>query len=279
MDDQTTTVPIGISELPTEGRPKDKILYGRAYRKLPSISKTHAFFTLLFIIVVDTAIFIFRRKLTWFMSWFAWKSAHLVDTTANIAQVDFMYTRIFAVDTVAVYPSAAYSFLSMVVSFLALALLTRVQRTGVALAYWLFYMFVVHLSSSVFFLFFPQYFPYSILEITGLYMQVELVTWMLIPPMILGAVFLYPTGMLGKFLLVVSTLGYSMLFGAIRLAVFLFVLYYGSVIFMAILFFVFGSLVDFIYIVGFYSFYISRTAKNLADRQKADKMWKWKWLF
>lgn len=261
-----------VLSIPSNGN-KDKIYYSRTYRKLPQISRLHAFIMLLFVLVLDVLVFVFRRKLTFWVSYTAWYLARFFEAGPGLAQVKFMGTHIFAVDTMAVYPGPEFAFANLFVSIIALALLGRVQRLGAPLAYWMFYAFIVHLVSSLFFIFFPQYFPYSILEITGLYMEVELVTWLLIPPIVLGSVFLYPVSMLGKALLILATLGYSFIFGAVRLAVFLFVLHYGSVIFMAILFFVFGSLVDFIYIVGFYSVYITRAANSLAGRRDV-----WKWL-
>lgn len=261
-----------VLNIPAAGQ-KDKIYYGRAYRKLPRISRLHAFIMLLFVLVIEVLIFVFRRYLTYISAYGAWYVARVIEAGPGLAQVNFMYTRIFAVDNMAVYPTAEFAFINLFISIVVLALLPKVQRIGAPIAYWLFYAFIVHLVSSAFFVFVPQYFPYSILEITALYMEVELVTWMLIPPIVLGSVFLYPVSMLGKAALILATLGYSFVFGTVRLAVFLFVLHYGSVIFMAVLFFVFGSLVDFIYIVGFYSVYITGVAHSLAGRRDV-----WKWL-
>jgi len=252
---------------------KNRIYYGRAYRKLPEISRIHAFTMLLFVFVVDVLIFVFRRYLTYLAARGAWHVARFIDAGPGLAQVNFMGTRIFAVDNMAVYPSAEFAFINLLISIVVLALLPRVQRVGAPIAYWLFYAFIVHLASSVFFVFVPQYFPYSVLELTALYMEVELVMWLLIPPIVLGSVFLYPLGVLGKITLILATLVYSFIFGVVRLAVFLFILHYGSVMFTAVFFFVLGSLVDFVYIVGFYSFYISRAAHSLSGRRDV-----WKWL-
>jgi hypothetical protein len=98
--------------------------------------------------------------------------------------------------------------------------------------------------------------------------------WLFIP-LILGMAFLpLPASIFPKLLLIAFALIYSVIFGTLRYIIFLFIISKFSVIYMALLFFAFGPLIDFVYIVGIYCFYTSKLAKNLKGSETV-----WKWLY
>jgi hypothetical protein len=67
---------------------------------------------------------------------------------------------------------------------------------------------------------------------------------------------------------------YSIIFGSLRYIVYIFILREFSYLFMAIIFFMFGPFFDFVYIVSFYSVFVS----NLAVKIQGDES-KWGWLY
>jgi hypothetical protein len=86
------------------------------------------------------------------------------------------------------------------------------------------------------------------------------------------ALMLLPAPFLPKLMLILFALLYSFLFGTLRYVIFLFIIHEFSSIYMALLFFAFGPLIDFVYIVGIYSFYSSRLAESL---KSSEAVWKW----
>jgi hypothetical protein len=96
--------------------------------------------------------------------------------------------------------------------------------------------------------------------------------WLFLPLILSMAILLFPTRIFPKLALILVTLVYSIIFGTLRYIIFLFILSKFSIIYMALLFFCFGPLIDFVYIVGIYSYYGSRHAINL---RKNRTVWKW----
>ena len=134
------------------------------------------------------------------------------------------------------------------------------------------FLAVINLVSSVFFLLSPQAFPYTSTEFSELYIKAQLSMWLFIPFILSMAFLPLPAPMSHKLLLMIFTIVYSALFGTLRYIIFMYIISRFSVIYMALLFFAFGPLIDFVYIVGIYSFYSSRLAKNL---KSSASVWKW----
>jgi hypothetical protein len=83
-----------------------------------------------------------------------------------------------------------------------------------------------------------------------------------------------PSKMIAKIAIVIFTLCYSIIFGCIRYIIFLYSLAKFSYLFMAPMFFIFGPLIDFIFMVGIYAFYANIVAKQVKKDMKI-----WDWLF
>jgi len=86
------------------------------------------------------------------------------------------------------------------------------------------------------------------------------------------AVLPLPSSLVSKCVTLGITFCYSLVFGTLRYAVFLFVLTKASLLYMAVLFFVLGPLVDFVYIVGIYGVHVTRLAKKMRGDYAS---WKW----
>jgi hypothetical protein len=139
---------------------------------------------------------------------------------------------------------------------------------------WISFVCLINLASCLFFLFFPNRFPYDIRIFSELYMETQVIIWFLIALIIPMALAPFPVNIFIKTGVIVLILAYSVIFGCSRYIVFLYILTKHSYIFMAPLFFVFGPLMDSIYIIGLYSLFISFFAVKMKGN-----MAKWRWSY
>jgi hypothetical protein len=174
-------------------------------------------------------------------------------------------------DFPAKFPTPLFSISLLLVSLFIMVLALRI-RIPKPIALWIIFVSFINLVSSAYFSLFPSLFPYDIKHFSELYVMTEINIWLLIPIISGMALLPLPSRMYSKFAVIVFTLIYSVIFGIIRYAVFLNILAKFSFLFMSVLFFAFGPLMDFVYIVGIYSFYLS----NLSKKARFDlQIWKW----
>lgn len=170
------------------------------------------------------------------------------------------------------YPSTILSFISSLVMLLLIFVLQRI-KINKNMAIFFTFLAVIHIGSAIFFTLIPYRFTYSMTDFAELYVKTIICIWLFIPCVLSMAILPLPAPFLPKFFLVILTLIYSFIFTTVRYAIFLYVLSKFTFIYMALLFFAFGPLIDFIYVVAFYAVYTA----NLAQKLKANEM-VWKWL-
>jgi len=115
---------------------------------------------------------------------------------------------------------------------------------------------------------------YSMVIYLDLYMKTVVCIWLIIPYILLIGFIPLPINFLQKLGIILLTVTYSIIFGLLRYIVYIYILREFSYLFMAIIFFMFGPFFDFVYVVGFYSVFVS----NLAVKIKGDET-KWGWLY
>jgi hypothetical protein len=169
------------------------------------------------------------------------------------------------------FPSILFSFINAIVSLLLLVLLPAIERFKPLIIFCIVISFIMFLS-SVFFILVPDQFPYQASDYSDLYMKQQISIWFFVPIVMGLAVLPLPSSLPSKIVTMVVTFLYSLAFGTIRYVVFLFIIGKISILYMAILFFVFGPLVDFVYIVGIYSVYATRVARKIKGNFT---LWKW----
>lgn len=154
-------------------------------------------------------------------------------------------------------PTAQESLIYFIVSLLLLLfLISRLNPLSKFISAWLMYITFVYLVSSLYFLFFLDKFPYTEKEFAKLYTLQQTGTFIFIP-IILGLslsifTFSWLNPLLNTFTVAITLL-YSSVFGGVRYIIFTYILKELSYIHMPAMFFLFGPLLDFIYIVSFYS--------------------------
>ena len=174
-------------------------------------------------------------------------------------------------------PTLQESFIYLILSLLSLLLLTRKSNPlPKYVSAWLMYIAFVYFVSSFYFLLFLEKFPYTERDFAILYLLQQTGVFIFIP-LVLGlslSVFTFsPLNLIFNAFTILLTLIYSSVFGGIRYIFFVYVLKEFSYIHMPAMFFIFGPLLDFIYIVSFYSLCLYMTLRLLQKRQEAFYQW------
>lgn len=254
---------------------KTTIYYHRSYRKV--IGSFGEFFVecLTILLPICVCVYLLFSKMTEILCeigvlvlspWYPKYSVYAV-------QSEFLFQHPYYLIAPGKFPSATFSFMNAVVFFALIVLCSRINLAK-PLAHFGIVFSTINLVSSIFFLFLPSAFPYEIFDFADVFMKAQISIWIFIPIIMGLAVLPYPTSILSKIAIVIFTVIYSFVFGMIRFPVFLFILGKFSFLYMAALFFLFGPLMDYIYIVGIYSVFTTK----MAIRLKNDLEF-WQWLY
>ncbi|MDP8257135.1 MAG: hypothetical protein P9M14_15415 [Candidatus Alcyoniella australis] len=256
---------------------KDQIFYHRAYKKLARTRLSNLLKFLILVIPIDLVIAVFYFRL---MRSFVGVVREILLRCGVYTQIEtwpflpYVFRDVYLLDMAVVYPSRQFALINFGVSVLVVALLPRLRIIPRPLMVWVVFVALINTVSSAFFTLIPELFPYDIVLFSSLYMGTQLGMWLLIPLILAIALTPLPAHILEKLSIVVLTVIYSIAFGAVRYAAFLYVMYKSSVLYMAAMFFTFGPLFDFVYVVGIYSIYVSVMANRLQRHQEI-----WRWLF
>lgn len=254
------------------------ILYHRSYRKLPGSLTKFIIQFILFVLPFTVVTVLCYPEMTTFICkvadvilspYFIPDSVRIdgvqfLDIIGNIAVVSFL-------NVPGMMPSLYFSTVNAVVCAVLVFFLPLVNRAK-PLMIFLTILAAMHLVSALFFMFVPHLFPYTASDYSKLYMLQQVSIWIFVPIIMGIAIMPLPSGPIAKIFTMLITFVNMLLFGTVRYIVFLYILSKVSLIYMAILFFALGPLIDFSYIVGIYSLH----ATDLAKKIKGDfKIWKW----
>jgi len=263
----------------TDSKPDDDsksvIYFHRAYKTVgPSAAKYSLTKILILMGLLDVVIILFYSYIIDFMIRTSQTLLWYLNIHSTVVHWPYLFRDVDILDNNAPFPGPLFSVIVCVVSIITVFFLFYWERLWRPLAIWLGYVSLINTISAAFFILWPHLFPYLIVDFSSLYVHTELGIWIFIPIILGLALHHLPSNTGEKFFLTFFILIYSIIFGTIRYILFLYILYKGSFIFMAALYFAFGPFFDFIYIVGFYSIYVSK----LAIAHKFSLV-KWRWLF
>jgi hypothetical protein len=252
---------------------KTIIYYHRAYRKISGSRRTIALELMAIALPLSVLVFFLYPFITQWMSIFAHTvlSPYYPDGSIHVMNKPFFGGNVSFVGIPGSYPSLFTTIINLTVSFVLVLFLPRVKKSKNTAIY-IFYLAAINLASSLFFLFFYTSFPYSATKFSELYVMTEISIWLFVPFILGVAIVLFPPAMISKMMVILLALVYSIVIGALRYILFLFIVSKFSLLYMALLYFAFGPLIDFIYIVGIFSFFSNRLANKL---QGSNKAWKW----
>jgi len=257
---------------------KKLIFYHRAYRKFPLVVwyrylLEFLLLTLFFSVLVFT-LYPLATKLT---SFAAKEVLSLVmpPGTLEILEKPFFFRKFYyIVNRIGMFPSATFLLVTFIVTLLIAFIVPRLKQIQKSFGVWIGFVCVINLISCFFFLFFADRFPYDVLVFSDLYMKTQVTMWFLISVIIPLALAPFPVNLFLKTGATAGILFYSLIFGCLRYIVFLYIITKFSYLFMPVLFFTLGPLLDFIYILGLYAFFLSL----VAVRMKGDNS-KWRWSY
>jgi hypothetical protein len=254
---------------------KSLVYYHRAYRKITGSGWVFFLEFILTAIPLSLIILFIYPVITAQMSLFTYKFLSPYYSVDAI----FLTTKSFLIGDVSIvtvpgsYPTVLTCLINFIVCMTMIFLLPK-TKIGRNFAIISIFWAVINLTSVLFFSITPFEFPYIVEDYSELYVKTEVSMWFFIP-FILGIAFLpLPSSIVPKILLIILAIIYSIIFGTLRYIIFLFIVSKFSSLYMAILFFAFGPLIDFVYIVGIYSSYTYYLAKNLKGDEAI-----WKWLY
>lgn len=252
------------------------IFYHRAYRKITGFRWVFLLQFLLATIPIIIIILLGYPEITKLMSMIARNilSSSFAPGTLEIVQQKFILENknVFLLIAPGSYPSTLTSFISSLV-MLVLIFFLHSMKINKNIAIFATFIAITHMVSAIFFTLVPDLFPYTLANFAELYVKTVICIWLFIPCILSMALLPLPASFIPKFLLIILTLIYSFIFATLRYAIFLYILSKFSFIYMALLFFAFGPLIDFVYIVGIYAVYTTYLAKKLNDNESV-----WKWL-
>jgi hypothetical protein len=252
---------------------KTIIYYHRAYRKITGSGRWFMMELMAVSLPLSLLILFAYPLITSQMSHIAqWVlSSYYPSETISVTEKAFLSGDVSFISKQGAYPSTVTAVINMAVSMGLIIFLPHVKRNK-NIAIYLVFLAAINLVSATYFTFVPNDFPYTLTDFSELYIKSEIGMWLFIP-FILGMAFLpLPAPFFPKLILIGFTLFYSLIFGTLRYIIFIFIISKFSFIYMALLFFAFGPLIDFVYIVGIYSYYNSRLAQTLKG---SESVWKW----
>lgn len=264
-----------IKENPQEHLETVPVFSHRAYRRISDSWKYALLEFCVLVIPIETAFLFFYPEITRFIVETASiaLSSYVPSGEMIVFQKSFLQGTIYLLDIPGKYPSPLFSFVFFCIAVMGIFLVWRIKLYQ-PLGLWLIFLSCINILSSLVFILLPHTFPYTMLKFSELYITTEVGMWLFVPVIMGIAILPIPAGIFTKFITVLLTALYSVLFGTVRYVVFLFVISKLSYIFMPVLYFSFGPLVDFVYIVGIYSLYVSKVAENITQDFRV-----WKWVF
>lgn len=256
---------------------KKLIFYTRDYRRFPKAGWV-SWVYVLFLVIPATLVFVFfyPQISSAICGWTAGVLRAVVTVPVSVASASYFgdLGPIYFVDMEGTFPTPYFALLSLIVCFVFFLIVTRAENNARSLMIFLAMGLFVQLISSAFFLFFPEYFPYTLTEYSELYMKQQICIWLMITLICGLTTALVRSGWLSKFAAFFLAILYSLLYGISRYVVYLFVLQVCSSLFMAMLFFTFGVLFDFLQLVMVYSFF-TRGVSRRGNTKEGSALWEW----
>jgi hypothetical protein len=256
---------------------KNRIFYHRSYRKLEQHSLLRvALMFLVLVFLVDFFVIFFYPEITMGISKI---TANFLATTMpgkliEIVPKNYVYDNVYVVTLPGRYPTIKLSIIVTIVSLTFFFVAIYLKRVIEPKLVWLIFISFINLVAALFFIFFAGYFPYDMEIFSEMYIKTEVGIWIIIPFILTIALLPFPIKLLKKLMVILLTLFYSIVFACVRYIVFLYLLRNTTYLFMALMFFLLGPFLDFIYIVGSYSLCLSSVGK-----QTQKKMELWNWLY
>ncbi len=256
---------------------KDQIYFHLANKKLARFRRGPVLLLFLMVGILDVCLAVFHQPVLERFVGIVARLAAYCGIPTTVTTWTFLPTwvmRMPVLDAPGAFPSQRFALIAFVISLLLVVVMPRIRPLPKVIRVYVVFLALLNLASSAFFVLTPHLFPYDVLDFSLLYMGTQFGMWLLVP-VVMGVVLApVPSPALEKFLVILLTVVYAAVFGAVRYASFLYLLSTITVLHMSAMFFALGPLIDFVYMVAIYSVYVSIVALRLRDRPEI-----WRWSF
>lgn len=171
-------------------------------------------------------------------------------------------------------PNFTLCLVVVVASLFAIAVLLQIFLENKPLMIYLTITLSITLISALFFIFFPNHFPYTLGDYTYLYISQQFVVWAMIAIVSSIALSLLP-GIHGfDFLTFFLIMVYTIIYGSVRYIIFMVGLQFVTNMFIPTCYFMLGMFFDFMNIIAIYSLFVKRVSEQY-NKRKENSLWKW----
>jgi len=171
-------------------------------------------------------------------------------------------------------PDFEFTIINIIASLLLLWICVYGVRRQLPLAIFVFIALLIHLANCIYFIFSPDYFPYSAAEYSEYYLKMQIGIWFCVMSIGIFSVGLISNAKLSlRCFTYFKVLAYALVYGVFRYITFVYMIYAASVLYMATIFFTLSPFFDLLYIVHFYSDFIDKAIVSIG---KGDgEVWQW----
>lgn len=257
---------------------KKKIYFSRKYRHLRVNSLKAVLFMLLFVLPLVFVLLYFLEDLSNLVCNLGIRilDQYFPGVPFTIVSTNFaLFSNVRYIDLPMVYPSDRAVVVNLLVC-LAIVIMCSIKKwKSKPMAIYLFINGSICLVNSIYFFFAKNEFPMKAVTYSDLYMKQQAGLWVAFILLAgFSTVFVGNTKFFLKGMTVISVLLYSFLFGTARYILFLYIIEKYSILYVAVMYFVVGPVIDFMYFVIIYAFFINKMVKTL-DFSQERSSWEW----
>lgn len=256
---------------------KKQIYFARTYRHLRFNRLECALFLLLFVLPATIALLFYYDELTWMMSAAAqWLLQKTQGMQAEFLTSEFIpgLGPVHYLSIPTVLPEYGFILANLAVALVLVWALSTGPQKGRPMAIYLSIVLLVHTMACVFFLLGRDLFPYTITEYADLYVKQQVgiwITFLVLIGIVMGI--LGRGAVIQRIVTVLCVMVYSVLFGVVRYALFLWILTRFSVLYIPVMFFALGPFFDFLYFVMIYAISTNRIIRKYETERRGEWVW------
>ena len=261
----------------SRSKEKNQINYSRDYRYLGK-GRMSCFVQFFLIIMPVFYVYLVNYdRITYFIAKYTNEFVgFFIEQNTNIIRTNYFknYGNVYYVTVENKNPSLKLLLISLIITLVGILILSLINTKKNPIMFFLLVALYIQLFSTIYFMVFPNKFPYDVVDYSRIYIKYQIVVWMLIM-----LVFWFTTSLIGRMLWyrILNFIGLILVegvFGAVRYVLYLVILAKYSCLFMAVLYFAFGFLWDIIIMVAFYTSYVKKAGTKLSVKV-GGKLWKW----
>ncbi|MDO5112129.1 MAG: hypothetical protein Q4E65_07475 [Clostridia bacterium] len=256
---------------------KDMIFYARDYRHFTATVGNTSVFALLCVLPVVLVFVLFYSPITRALCvWAGNIVASVTGESVSMLSTPFLphLGGVFYLALPGSLPSYTHALIAGLLTVVAIPIVSQARRNSRPLMIYCCMGLYVLLISCLFFLFFPEHFPYTLSTYSQLYMVQAAALWIILPALFGVALALMRANIVARLVAILVQVAVMMLYNAVRYVVYLCFLYFCSSLYMATLFFTFGVLFDFIHMVTLYAFFAKKVSEQY-NSPEGRSQWAW----